>query len=147
VVNYLFAPENIEQHLRPHGAGTNGIDPDPVLPILHGGGFSQAQDRVLACRINTSCWGRYKSANGGRVYNRAALSLSDHLLHLGLEQEEQGLDIHGKYVVEVFFCLIHEQAVLAGRPGVVERVIQPPESPKSERQNEPHLLRITQICL
>ena len=44
------------------------------------------------------------------------LSLRDHLFHLVLKQEEQGLDVHGKHVVEVFFGLSDEQAILAGYP-------------------------------
>src|SRR5215471_15987423 len=101
---------------------------------------------MLAGCVDASCWNHHKSVDRSCVYYRSALPLSDHLFHLGLKQEEQGLDIHGEYFVEGFFCLIHKQAVFTGCSGVVECVIEPSKGLKSVGHDEPNLFSIIQVC-
>src|SRR6516225_1471962 len=100
---------------------------------------------MLAGSVDASSWNRHKSTDRSCVYYRSPLPLSNHLFHLGLKQEEQGLDIHGKYVVEVFFCLIHEQSVLTGCSCVIECVIEPSKGLQSVGHDEPNLFGIIQV--
>src|SRR5215469_3543196 len=100
---------------------------------------------MLAGCVDASCWNHHKSVDRSCVYYRSALSLSDHLFQLGLKQEEQGLDIHGKSAVEVFFCLIHEQSLLTGCSCVIECVIEPSKRLQSVGHDESNLFGIIQV--